>query len=129
MKNGILYVMILTAFCSCKKNRTENALVGKWLLTETLADPGDGSGTFQAVNSSKTLTFNGDGTVTSNGSICLLSIESNTSSSGTYSTGDSTITSSDCTNSPLALTYELDGSTLIINYPCIEACKGKFEKQ
>ena len=61
MKTKILAlaVIILTVI-SCSKNdddTSSNLLKGTWKLTEVLADPGDGSGTFNLVNSNKNLIF------------------------------------------------------------------------
>jgi hypothetical protein len=89
-----------------------------------LFDPGDGSGTFQSVNSNKTLIFDTTGNVTSNGLICDMSIGTSANSIGTYSEANSTINSTNCTN--LTLNYELNADTLIIIYPYIEPCKAKY---
>jgi hypothetical protein len=103
-------------------------LIGKWKLIEVLADPGDGSGIFHTVSSDKVIEFKPDGTVVSNGSICYMSIESNSSSSGTYSLPDSTINSSDCQNSPFKIKFSKENAKLIIRYPCDEACIAKYIK-
>ena len=103
-------------------------LVSKWALIEILADPGDGSGQFQPVSSDKTVEFFQDGTVTSNGSICTMGTESTSGSSGTYSEVDMTIDVVDCTGGHIPLSYEMDGSFLILNYACIEPCREKYEQ-
>jgi hypothetical protein len=64
-------------------------------------------------------------TITFKGELCRLSTETGTATAGTYSFTDSTISSSDCTT----FGFELSGNTLILNYQCIEACRGKFLKQ
>ncbi|MDD3788879.1 MAG: hypothetical protein PHO94_09315 [Petrimonas sp.] len=84
-------ILVLLIFCgvlfSCdKSDDTENTeLIGKWKLTEVLADPGDGSGTFHKVSSNKTIEFQPNGAITSNGSICEMLGETTIPSSGTYS--------------------------------------------
>lgn len=111
---------------SCNKveiSSKNSPLIGNWKLTEILADPGNGSGTFNPVTSNKTLTFDANGTVSSNGTICDMSTVSNTSSTGTYTTTTNSINSSSTT-----IIYELTGTTLILNYPCIEPCKAKYIK-
>jgi len=119
---GILY--------SCSpKDAVDPDLIGKWRLIEVLADPGDGSGTFHSVASNKTMEFNSNGTVTSNGSICDMSIVSGTSSIGTYSLSDSTLKSSNCETSPMKIRFQKSGSYLIIHYPCDEACSAKYVKE
>jgi hypothetical protein len=130
MKTKILAlaVIILTVI-SCSKNdddTSSNLLKGTWKLTEVLADPGDGSGTFNSVNSNKNLIFSNSGNLSSNGVICDMSIETNVSSTGTYSEVNSTINSTNCPNNTIK--YELNGNTLILIYPCIEPCKAKYTR-
>ena len=127
-------LVILTAvgvLSSCTKNEDNKNpdLIGKWKLIEILADPGDGSGTFHSVSSNKIIEFHSNGTVTSSGSVCDMSIESASSSSGAYSLSDSTINSPSCSNSPLKIRFHKNGATLTINYPCDEACIAKYLKQ
>lgn len=96
----ILCLIGLLSSCNSDDNLSSNtSLVGEWKLIEILADPGDGSGTFSAVESEKRIKFHQDGTFTSNGTICNMSIEANNPTSGTYSLINSTINSQDC-NSP-----------------------------
>ena len=125
MKISFAILVILSLFTSCKKNKRDS-LTGTWELKEVLMDPGNGSGVFTAVSSDKNLVFHTNGNVNSNGIICDMSIESNTSTSGTYSEIDSSIISATCQN--LIIKYELSGDTLILIYPCFEACKAKYIK-
>jgi hypothetical protein len=125
MKVSFAILVIISFLTSCKKN-DRDSLTGTWLLKEVLMDPGNGSGVFTAVGSDKNLVFNTNGNVNSNGVICDMSIESNTSTAGTYSEIDSTIISTTCPN--LILKYEVSGDTLILIYPCIEPCKAKYIK-
>lgn len=125
MKISFAILVILSLFTSCKKNKRDS-LTGTWILKEVLMDPGNGSGVFTALSSDKNLVFHNNGNVNSNGIICDMSIESNTSTTGTYSTIDSTIISSACQN--LLIKYEVSGDTLILIYPCIEACKAKYNR-
>ncbi|MBC7845327.1 MAG: lipocalin family protein [Flavobacterium sp.] len=126
MKKSILLLAILGLLFSCHKNEEELApasLAGTWKLTEVLADIGDGKGTFQPVSSNKNIVFVSDNKVTSNGQICDFSIESNSSSTATYSEATHTI---NCQNRPVQ--YELNGNTLILSYLCIEGCQAKYIK-
>ncbi len=130
--NRVLIVLFSTGvLISCNKSddNQNSDIIGKWKLIEVLADPGDGSGTFQSVSSEKIIEFQYNGTVTSNGSLCDMSIESVSSSSGTYSLSDSTINSSNCLNTPLKIKFHKEGSTLTISYPCDEACIAKYIKK
>jgi hypothetical protein len=125
MKISFAILVILSLFTSCKKNKRDS-LTGTWELKEVLMDPGNGSGVFTAVGSDKNLVFHTNGNVNSNGIICDMSIESNSSTSGTYSAIDSTIISATCQN--LIIKYEVSGDTLILIYPCFEACKAKYTR-
>ena len=129
-----LFILLISAvlFHSCDKKdeqSTDTYIIGKWELIEVLADPSDGSGTFHSVNSDKIIEFHDDGTISSNGSICYMSVETNKPSIGTYSLEDFTINSSDCSYSPMYITFEFQGSYLILNYPCIEPCRAKYKKR
>lgn len=122
----ILYLSALVfLFASCKKEEAP-ALVNSWKLIEVLSDPGDGSGTFQPVTSSKTVSFFDDGTVGSNGILCQMSSGSGTGSAGTYSETEKVITPENCGVAPFLIHYEMEGANLILNYPCIEACREKY---
>lgn len=128
MKNIILgLVVLLGAVNSCSDSAAiENELTGSWKLVETLADPGDGSGTYQPVESQKTITFNSDGTViVLNGSFCPTGGESNPSGVGAYSIKDMMINPKDCES---GIQFELKDSTLILSFPCIEPCGEKYVK-
>ncbi|HBH05802.1 MAG TPA: hypothetical protein DDX92_04275 [Flavobacteriales bacterium] len=127
MKNATLFFVLIAVFFSgCEKQEEDvpviPEIVGSYGYVEILIDPGDGSGTFQPIQSLKTITFHVDGTVTSNGDLCLFTPESVEGSSGTYSDETRTITTLLC--SPLK--YQLDNDELIISYNCIEPCKAKY---
>ena len=132
MKKLLLLLLPLFILLSCNRNNSPEVttdLVGTWLLKEVLADPGDGSGTFMAVDSDKTMAFYSDGTVTSNGLLCDLSITSSTPSSGIYNVVESTFRTGDCNFPEFDYQYTHTGTELIVHYFCIEACSGKFIKQ
>lgn len=126
---NLTLAMFISTVISCSKTEditSSNLLKGTWKLTEVLADPGDGSGTFNSVNSNKKLIFSNGENLNSNGVICDMSIETILSSIGTYSEVNSTINSTNCPNNTIK--YELNGNTLILIYPCIEACKAKYTR-
>ena len=130
-KIGLLLVTIGILF-SCDSDDDSNSnseLIGKWKLIEILADPGGGSGTFTAVDSDKIITFENNEIITSNGRLCDMSIQSGNPTSGNYSISDMTFNSSDCANPDYDYTFEQNGNMLIINYPCFEPCKAKYQKQ
>lgn len=102
--------------------------MSSWKLIKNSIDIGDRSGTFKTVESTKTINFYIDGTITSNGSLCDMSINSDNSTSGTYSSSELTFSSSDCTNAEFEYSYKINGSILIVNYPCIEPCRSKYSQ-
>ena len=130
MKNTILLLMAGLALISCKQEEKvttpppNNGIFGRYELVEMLQDPGDGSGTFQPVTSNKTLELFTNGTITSNGNLCSMDPGTANPSSGVFSLADSSIVVAGCDT----LNFDLDSSTLIINYPCIEPCRAKYQK-
>ena len=126
MKNlSILVACFLCLAISCDKETVDPDVVDSWQLVEMLSDPGDGSGVFMPVNSDKTITFYTNGQVECLGYLCQHSAQSGTVTTGTYSLVDSTINGTNCN----ILNFELSQNYLIIDYPCIEPCRAKYEKQ
>ena len=120
-----VFVVLSCFLFSCSEEDSE--VVSKWKLIEQLADPGDGSGTFQPVESDKTVTFYEDETFISNGTLCTMTVNVGNGSTGSYSLQDSTITVDGCGfSTPYAMTFEVQGSFMILNYPCIEPCREKY---
>lgn len=126
-RHTILLLFLVLAFSACTKDKENSGLVNTWKLIEVLADPGDGSGTFQPVSSDKTLSFYEDGSVTCNGQLCSMGIAVDNGSSGTYSESEMSITPANCGFAAYVIYYEFEGSNLILNHPCIEACREKYE--
>lgn len=131
MKKMLLLVTAIVLVIACNNddnNQTvvESTVLGEWTLIEVLSDPGDGSGTFQPVQSHKTLMFTANGDVTSNGNICSINLETAQATSGTFSEENHTITGN-CSAVGYPLTYEVDANdNLIVSHPCIEACGEKY---
>ncbi len=125
MKTVSIFTLIvglfLTISCS-KENITEKDLINSWHLIEVLNDPGDGSGTFQKVESDAIIQFFDDNTVSYSNSFCS---GENASNSATYSTLENKIYP-DC-DSGLSFSYKIQDNRLIIYYNCIEGCAEKFE--
>lgn len=121
--------LFIIVSCSDDDDNTVNAdILGTWGLSEVLADPGDGSGTFVPVDSPREVTFNADGTYTSNSeSFCSFMIETGIqASTGTYT--ETAIHCGDA-NPASDLLYTIDANgSLIISYPCIEPCQAKYER-
>jgi len=101
--------------CGKKNAAVENeSIVGKWRLTETLADPGDGSGKWQPADplNPSYLEFRSDGSLGSSpqGSVTQYKLLSDSTLLYYTDTG------------PLQLRYTLTKTALGLYPPCIEAC-------
>ena len=122
MKTILIQILIVTIF-SCNSSINNNPkLINEYKLIEILADPGDGSGIYQSVKSTKTIKFYSNNTFISNGDICSLSITSNSISKGTYSIKELKIFTTNCDS----LNFEINGEELILKYPCFEPCLAKY---
>lgn len=132
-----LLVIVLASAHSCQKetvatNAETNggSLVGKWRLVEYLADPGDGSGTWQKVPAEfvETIEFRADGSFVAE-------------SANGLSTGDAfdrykmldgnrlEMRFRPGTNQAASHTWTYENptpTTLTLHYGCIEACGGKY---
>lgn len=127
--NKLSLVLLLLSLLSCKKENNDNhIIVGTWKLSEILSDPGDGNGTYIPVESDKTITFNTNGELYSNGDLCSLLPDTKKSTKGTYSLDSFTFTSQDCNHSNLEYNFVIEDNHLTIIYPCIETCRAKFLK-
>jgi len=130
MKNLLITLIIFTSFFSCNNNDDNIGpieLDGTWRLIEQYSDPGDGSGDYVPVNSDKTITFISNGTITSNGNLCLMDTNSDGDTTGTFDASENTIFPNDC-SSQYRLGYEIKENRLFLYYPCIEGCGQKFRK-
>lgn len=137
MKKYILLVLVIVSVSCFSDDSTptlDDSALGKWQLIEQLLDPGDGSGTFQTVQSQRIIEFFSDGKVTVNGGLCFIHTEIDDSQSGLYEmfsdeatdiNHDGVITSELCGNFKIYFDISADGH-LILWYPCIEACAQKF---
>jgi hypothetical protein len=132
MKKILFTLFVAGILFSCNNDDDSNTnveITGNWKLIEVLADPGGGSGTFSSVESEKIITFKNGGIITSNGNLCDMSISSASQTSGTYSNSELNFNSPECNNPDYNYTFEQNGNILIINYPCIEPCQAKYQKE
>ncbi len=131
MKNLFLIFLFATiTSCSTTFNSPADLdnkeIVGKWQLTEALADPGDGSGTWQTVENGRTLEFDENGMVYSSTSFCY----GEQINEATFDASEKMI-SSNCADRNVELSYELKEGKLFItphNPRCAEACGTKYSK-
>ena len=134
MKTTNLFLLILFFIFAfkCSDDDTpvaeNNGLIGKWKLTEYLADPGDGSGKWQKVTdeNSETIEFHADGRFTQIKGSGISSVPFFDS----YKILDEKrleMGPIDKSSSPHIWYYSnLSATELTIGYGCIEACNGKY---
>lgn len=142
MVKYFLPIILFSFFISCSTDdsrpKEQPQLIGKWRLIEQLSDPGDGSGTFQPIDSNRVIEFFSDNTVKINGVLCFMSSEIAIEESGTYmmitdsnidTQHDGEIIPNTCSSRSAKVYFDLPVSgNLILWYVCIEPCGQKFEK-
>ncbi len=128
MKKALLIsvsVLLLALGCSTDK---KDHLEGRWELVAELADPGDGSGTFQPTNREKYLEFTSAREVVSNVSHCMFSENADSGKSGSYSLEESVLIFT-CDSGEESYSFQLINDELILNFPrCIEPCQEKYKR-
>lgn len=127
----IVYLFAMILFISCEpKEENISPLIGEWKLVEQLADPGDGSGVFESIDSEKTITFFEGGSVKSNGDLCYMgSIVDYKGTDAEWDDDKKMILKLSCGNEEVtSISYSLKDSDLILRFFCIEACAQKYEK-
>ncbi len=126
-----LFLCLLIVSCSDDNGRKSETseFLGKWKMTETLTDPGDGSGTYQPVTDNYTLEFLENGKIRTNYSLCNINSDLNTSYTAPYYAEENYIKAKNCSQAPdFEINYAIEEGKLILYYPCIEACNKKFER-
>ncbi|PHL00133.1 hypothetical protein CGL56_03565 [Neolewinella marina] len=119
-----MFLLLMLSSCSPQEKVITGNLPGTWELVAVYADPGDGSGTYQPVDSDNLLVLRPDGTLSANFNFCVGDAET---SSGTYSLQDSTLRP-DCPDLR-RLPFVLVGDTLTVTNPaCIEGCGERYAK-
>jgi hypothetical protein len=66
MKYFITLSFLFTLVACTKSSDNNSSIIGRWKLTETLADPGDGSGTWMPAITNYIIQFNNDSTAYEN---------------------------------------------------------------
>ncbi|MET1260029.1 hypothetical protein ABV409_11825 [Flagellimonas sp. DF-77] len=141
MKRILYFAACCGLFWACSEDdrviEDASGLVGSWVLFEQLADPGDGSGVFRPVVSSKRVTFAEDGTYEANGSLCNMDTQVGGTVSGSYQIANDTLTQfsidnfltpTDCFSDELKVFITVEDDNLILSYLCIEPCQQKYRK-
>ncbi|WP_420387141.1 hypothetical protein [Roseivirga sp.] len=102
-----------------------------WELKEIYSDIGNGTGSFNPVDSDRSLTFLTDGTVISRGSMCTLDATSTEIHRGMVSSSqDDQLIFAGCQNGDeeRSLYFEIEGNELKVYFMCIEACVHKYKR-
>ena len=134
MKTTNLFLLILFSICvfNCSEDDSptteNNGLIGKWKLTEYLADPGNGSGKWQKVKdeNSETIEFHADGRFTEIKGSGISSVPLFNS----YKILDDKRLEmqpiSKSSNPHIWYYSNLSATELTIGYGCIEECSGRY---
>ncbi|MEO7802262.1 MAG: lipoprotein [Ginsengibacter sp.] len=118
MKKYFTILLFAALLTSCSKNLSKTGLVGKWKLTESLMDPGDGSGQWTSPSEKTIIEFTNSG---------LIKYE-NKQSDNYKVTSDSTMELLSGSSSTINYRYKVDVDKLYMRPPCIEACGEKYER-
>lgn len=130
----ITLLTLFSLFSGCEKDKitSTTGIVGEWKLAEELISGaiifGEPPADFEPVQSDKTISFTATGMFFSNGEMCTMSNQASNPSDGMFYEALLTIEPEGCQfASPTSgITYQLDGDTLIIIYPCYESCVQKY---
>ena len=123
-----LTIIFFTAF-SCEEDVGLPKSIEKWKLIAQLAHPGDGSGTFQPVESDRIIEFIVDeDIVRSNGSFCGMGTSADEDATAIYNANEKYILIEDCGGTGFKILYDFDEEFLYLRFPCIEPCVQKYER-
>ncbi|GAB3336102.1 hypothetical protein GCM10027429_19030 [Marivirga atlantica] len=132
MRNIIpILILFSCILLSCNEEELVNAeAIGTYILTERYSDPGDGSGTFQPVESDRRITLKEDNTYSTNYDFCnFFGTETKVSMNGKFNREEQILVVPDVCSEDFyfdTLQIELKPQELIIYYLCIEGCAEKF---
>ncbi len=116
MKKYFISILFSAAIVSaCNKILSKSGLIGKWKLTEYLADPGDGSGKWTPAQQPTTIEFTESGQVRENNKI-----------SASYKILSDSVLEWTSATAKVNTYYKIDGNQLYLHPPCIEACGEKY---
>ena len=116
----ILLFSVLFFSLSCSVKQDTASILGTWTLTESLSDPGDGSGRWTPATQISEVEFKPDGTISSTGFGDFVRYK-------IVDTNQVEFTRKD--GSKLLYRYKLGNDLLELNPPCIEACGFRFKRK
>jgi hypothetical protein len=120
---GIFLLVFSVVYLSCKKHEDgPGEIYGTWKLTETMQDPGDGSGKYHKVKGDvKYLTLDRSGQISGDALSHLQSFK-------VLDSVKMEVVEKASMN-PLIYYYKVSASSLTINPPCIEGCGYRFVRK
>ena len=118
----------LVIYCSDDPELGDENLIGKWQHSETLIDPGDGSGEFYPVESDKFIEFLSNGQIRSNGDLCRPSTDSDMETTGVFMLPDSVIKADNCNGPITPPKFSVRENEMVLEYFCFERCSEKYVK-
>lgn len=123
-----LILVLLTIACD-SEDVNPDSLIGTWRLSQTLADPGDGSGVFRPATTEEFINIAIDGSYHSSFSLCQFGNNGEVNT-GSIDTLQQVFIPENCSwgDSPAMLPYQLQNGELTISFQCIEACAHLYVK-
>lgn len=136
-KLSIFLFLFILYGCSEEVNPCDNpefdctaSVESHWELIEVLADPGNGSGSFNEVSSERNIIFLTDNTFISEGLLCNPDLTNTEIHTGNIRYGDSenTLEFEACDNTIDQVRFVIEGDELLVYFQCIEACIHKYKR-
>lgn len=140
MRRILAITLLAKVFTSCKEDPNPCAGFGfecaatvesHWELIEIYSDPGNGSGSFNEVESERTITIFQNGDFISKGSLYILDVTNTQIHTGEieYTSSDNKLVVSDCSwHDVTKLPFSIDGDEMIVDFSCYEGCKHKYKR-
>lgn len=143
MKKIFALIVLVLFFTGCQDDPNPCAGYGvecaatvesHWELVEVYSDPGNGGGSFNAVDSDRTITIFENGDFISKGSLCTFDINNTEIQTGEieYGNSDTKFVFTDCTsngnNQISERIFTIDGDEMIVDFVCFEGCSHKYKR-
>lgn len=139
MKKILALIILSFVFVSCKEDPNPCAGYGfectaavesHWELVEVYSSPGNG-GSFNEVESYRTITIFENGDFISRGSLCTFDISNSEIQTGEieHTNTESKMVFFGCSgNDESELTFTMDGDEMIVEFSCFEGCAHKYKR-
>lgn len=139
MKKILALIILSFVFVSCKEDPNPCAGYGfectaavesHWELVEVFSSPGSG-GSFNEVESDRTITIFENGDFISKGSLCVIDINNVEIQTGEieHTATESKMVFFGCSgNDETERTFTVDGDEMIVEFSCFEGCAHKYKR-